>query len=719
MVKKTLPVLEMSCAVCAANVEHTVKGLKGVANASVNFAANTLTVDFDPKAINLRQIQSAVREAGYDLLLESDDNTAETSARKSLQSMGRKLAVAWTMAIPVMAISMMPIGTTPFGKWLMAVLATIALAVSGSEFFIKAFKLLRQKSANMDSLVAISTFAAWLFSIFMTIFPEVAKNHGLGNHVYFDSATMIVAFVLTGRLMEEKAKRSTTSAIRSLIELQPANASVIDDNGNERLVEVKDIRIGEKVLIRPGDKVPVDGVVIAGQSYLDESMLTGEPMQVDKRNGDNVFAGTINKQGALTVEVTTDASSTLLARIVESVKEAQGSKAPVQRIADIISRYFTFFVITVAIATFVGWIVAGGPLASAIICAVSVLVIACPCALGLATPTAVTVGIGKAAEHHILIKDAAALEKICKVSYVVLDKTGTVTEGQPVVISARINPDSDSELSVLLAAEQKSEHPLAAILSEFLRHRGISPAKPDSFHALAGKGIVAEYQGEKYWAGSRRLAEEYTADLPPAPTQNGTAVYFGKAKNLIATFVLADSVRIHSSLAVDSLKRQGVKVYMLTGDNVQAAKAVAREVGVTGFEADMLPADKENFIIRLQDEGAVVAMAGDGINDSQALARADISIAMGTGTDIAMETAMMTLTAPDLRLIPKAIRLSRKTMHIVRQNLFWAFIYNIIGIPIAAGIFGVTLDPMWASAAMAVSSVTVVLNSLRLNFVKI
>ena len=621
MVKKTLPVLEMSCAVCAANVEHTVKGLKGVANASVNFAANTLTVDFDPKAINLRQIQSAVREAGYDLLLESDDNTAETSARKSLQSTGRKLAVAWTMAIPVMAISMMPIGTTPFGKWLMAVLATIALSISGSDFFIKAFKLLRQKSANMDSLVAISTFAAWLFSIFMTIFPEVAKNHGLGNHVYFDSATMIVAFVLTGRLMEEKAKRSTTSAIRSLIELQPANASVIDDNGEERLVEVKDIRIGEKVLIRPGDKVPVDG--------------------------------TINKQGALTVEVTTDASSTLLARIVESVKEAQGSKAPVQRIADIISRYFTFFVITVSIATFVGWIVADGPLASAIICAVSVLVIACPCALGLATPTAVTVGIGKAAEHHILIKDAAALEKICKVSYVVLDKTGTVTEGQPVVISARINPDSDSELSVLLAAEQKSEHPLAAILSEFLRHRGISPAKPDSFHALAGKGIVAEYQGERYWAGSRRLAEEYTADPPPAPTQNGTAVYFGKAKNLIATFVLADSVRIHSSLAVDSLKRQGVKVYMLTGDNVQAAKAVAREVGVTGFEADMLPADKENFIIRLQDEGAVVAMAGDGINDSQALARADISIAMGTGTDIAMETAMMTLTAPDLRLIPK------------------------------------------------------------------
>lgn len=722
MVKKTLPVLEMSCVVCAGNVERTVAGLSGVTAATVNFSSNSLTVEYDPKHIDLHRIQSAVRAAGYDLVIESDEEEQLEAGRKAYRGLLVRLVVAWATAIPVMAVSMTSFGMSPVGRWVLAVLSTVTLAYSGRDFYVKAVKMLRQKSANMDTLVAMSTAAAWIFSMFMTAFPDFADAHGMGGHVYFDSATMIVAFVLTGRLMEEKAKSSTTSAIRSLIGLQPQNAVVVDGAGGERLVDIREIGVGEKVLVRPGGKIPVDATVVSGESYVDESMLTGEPMQVSKRVGDKVFAGTINKNGALTVEVTADAGGTLLARIVDAVREAQGSKAPVQRIADVISRYFTFVVLGIAAVTFAGWLVAGGTgaLAPAVVCAVSVLVIACPCALGLATPTAITVGIGKAAENHILIKDAAALEKICKVSSVVLDKTGTITEGNPVVVSMRMSPDVDDvDLSVLLSAEMKSEHPLAAILTASLRERGLTPVEVDGFRSVTGKGITVDYGGDRYWAGSKLLAEDFGAVAVPAASQVGTTVFFGKNDCLIASFVLADMVREYSSLAVDSLKRQGMKVYMLTGDNAEAARQVAEEVSVTGFEADMLPDDKDRFIRDLQQTGAVVAMAGDGINDSQALARADVSIAMGSGTDIAMETAMITLTVPDLRLLPKAVRLSRRTMLIVRQNLFWAFIYNVIGIPVAAGVFGVMLDPMWASAAMAVSSVTVVLNSLRLRFVKL
>ena len=720
MVKKTFEVTEMSCVVCAGNVERTVQNLKGVIFAKVNFAANELTVHFDPRYINARQIKAAVEAAGYGLIIDGDAD-GKDAQRKEYRKLVYRLMAAWTAAVAVMVLTMAS-GQSCIGRWTAAAIATLSLAVCGSLFYVKAWKTLRQHSANMDTLVALSTAAAWAFSLFLLLFPDFASSHGMGNHIYFDSATMIVAFVLTGRLLEEKAKNSTTSAIRSLVELQPTNASILDEDGGERLVDIKLIRTGNRVIVKPGSRVPVDGTILQGETYIDESMLTGEPMQVAKKVGDKVYAGTVNKNGAVVVSVTADAEASLLARIVESVREAQGSKAPVQRIADVISRYFTYFVVSLAVITAAVWIIAGGSIATAIICAVSVLVIACPCALGLATPTAITVGIGKAAENHMLIKDATALERICKVSDIVLDKTGTITEGKPIVVSARISADStDEDLGVFLAAERQSEHPLAGVLVKSLEDRGITAVPTDRFMAVVGKGVEAVHGDRHYWAGSELMATEHKVEQTDikVDAQGGTTIFFGCGNRLLAVFVLADMVKESSAPAIASLKRLGLRVWMLTGDNKASAQRVAEEVETSGFEAEMLPADKERFILDLQHRGRVVAMAGDGINDSSALARADVSIAMGSGSDIAMETAMITLPTSDLQMLPRAIRLSRKTMRIVYQNLFWAFIYNIICLPVAAGLFGVMLDPMWASAAMAVSSVTVVLNSLRLKMVKL
>lgn len=721
MVKKTFEVTDMSCVVCASNVERTVQALKGVGIAKVNFAANELTVHFDPRIINIQQIKAAVEAAGYGLVTDGDIDEEELRREKYRNHIIR-LAAAWATAIAVMSISMTSLGTQATWQWVTAIIATVSLAYCGRRFYERAWQMVKQRSANMDTLVALSTASAWVFSIFQIAFPDFAAKHGMGNHVYFDSATMIVAFVLTGRLLEEKAKNSTSSAIRSLIDLQPSNATVLDDCGGSRLVDIKDIHAGDIVLVKPGGRIPVDGTVSQGDTYVDESMLTGEPMQVAKHKGDKVFAGTINKNGAITVCVTADADTTLLARIVDSVRDAQGSKAPVQRVADVISRYFTYVVVTFAVITLIGWIIAGGSVATAVICAVSVLVIACPCALGLATPTAITVGIGKAAEHHILIKDATALERICKATDIVLDKTGTITEGKPIVVSAKISADAtDEDLGVMLAAEKQSEHPLAGVLVASLEDRGITPSNTDKFAAIVGKGVEAHHNGQLYWVGSELMAHERNvknSDIK-ANAHGGTTIYFGCGNRLLAVFVLADMVKETSAPAIASLKRLGLRVYMLTGDNNASAARVAEEVGATGFKAEMLPADKEKYILDMQHRGRIVAMAGDGINDSSALARADVSIAMGNGTDIAIETAMVTLPTSDLQMLPRVVRLSKKTMRIVHQNLFWAFIYNIIGLPVAAGLFGVMLDPMWASAAMAVSSVTVVLNSLRLKLVKV
>lgn len=722
MAKATLPVLEMSCVVCAGNVERTVSGLDGVVSASVNFAANNITVDYDPKKISLQDMKAAVQAAGYDLVIDTADSARQEAERNAYIALRNKLVVAWVLAVPVMTLSMW--GKAIWTEWAAAVMATVLLAYSGMEFYTKAWKMAKAKSANMDTLVAMSTAVAWLFSMFLLIFPDFSESHGMGHYVYFDSATMIVAFVLTGRLLEERAKNSTTSAIRSLMDLQPPMAWLVGDDGTEKEVPTSQIQPGNTIRIRPGGRVPVDGIVVDGNSFVDESMLTGESVQVEKVQGCNVFAGTINGNGTMAVEATKNSDNTVLAQIVAMVREAQGSKAPVQRIADVISKYFTFVVISLAIITLVTWIAIGGNacLSHAIVCAVSVLVIACPCALGLATPTAITVGIGKAAENHILIKDASALEKACKVSAVVLDKTGTVTEGKPAVTGLEISPDTTAgQLGVLLSAEKQSEHPLAADIVSYLEKEGIAPAVLDSFKSVAGKGLEMKANGCSYWAGNSRMAKENGA-VPESKT-NGTTVYFGTDSNLLATVTLIDRTKPTAHDAISRMKDMGLKVVMLTGDNETSADIAAKEAGIEEYVASVLPDDKDKYVQKLQADGHKVAMVGDGINDSQALARADVSIAMGSGTDIAMETAMMTFTTSDLRLIPESLRLSKRTMRIVKQNLFWAFIYNVIGIPVAAGAlfpaFGITLDPMWASAAMALSSVTVVTNSLRLKFLRL
>ncbi len=722
MAKATLPVLEMSCVVCAGNVERTVSGLDGVVSASVNFAANNITVDYDPQKISLQDMKAAVQAAGYDLVIDTADSARQEAERNAYIALRNKLVVAWVLAVPVMALSMW--GKAIWTEWAAAVMATVLLAYSGMEFYTKAWKMAKAKSANMDTLVAMSTAVAWLFSMFLLIFPDFSESHGMGHYVYFDSATMIVAFVLTGRLLEERAKNSTTSAIRSLMDLQPPMAWLVGDDGTEKEVPTSQIQPGNTIRIRPGGRVPVDGIVVDGNSFVDESMLTGESVQVEKVQGCNVFAGTINGNGTMAVEATKNSDNTVLAQIVAMVREAQGSKAPVQRIADVISKYFTFVVISLAIITLVTWIAIGGNacLSYAIVCAVSVLVIACPCALGLATPTAITVGIGKAAENHILIKDASALEKACKVSAVVLDKTGTVTEGKPAVTGLEISPDTTAgQLGILLSAEKQSEHPLAADIVSYLEKEGIAPAVLDSFKSVAGKGLEMKANGCSYWAGNSRMAKE-NGTVPESET-NGTTVYFGADSNLLATVTLIDRTKPTAHDAISRMKDMGLKVVMLTGDNETSADIAAKEAGIEEYVASVLPDDKDKYVQKLQADGHKVAMVGDGINDSQALARADVSIAMGSGTDIAMETAMMTFTTSDLRLIPESLRLSKRTMRIVKQNLFWAFIYNVIGIPVAAGAlfpaFGITLDPMWASAAMALSSVTVVTNSLRLKFLRL
>lgn len=724
MEKTTVPVLEMSCVVCAGNVERTVAGLEGVASASVNFAANSLTVEYDERKISLQQIKKAVQDAGYDLVLSDTDKAREQAEKKVYEELRRRLLVAWCLSVPVAVLSMTELGYTVAGHWVLALLATVVLGYSGRDFYRRAWKMARQRSANMDTLVALSTAVAWVFSLFLTVFPSFSDTHGLGHFVYFDSATMIVAFVLTGKWLEEKAKNSTTSAIRSLMKLQPATAVLVDGE-TECEVGVDELKIGDHVLVRPGGRIPVDGAVVCGYSSVDESMLTGESVAVEKESGSNVFAGTINMQGAIVVSVQKLAADTMLAQMVEMVREALGSKAPVQRVADTISKYFTFVVVSLAVLTFAVWLLVGGTavFSSALVCAVSVLVIACPCALGLATPTAITVGIGKAAEGHILIKDAAALEKVCKVSAVLLDKTGTVTEGRPIVVSMKRSPElTDEQLSVLYAAEKKSEHPLASVIVEHLQRQGVTALELDTFEAVAGRGVRMACRGKEYWAGSERYARENGVDGKLPESKGGSSVYFGSGSQLLATLELADHVKESSPVAIDRTKRMGLKVYMLSGDNEAAVARVASEADISLWKSRMLPSDKDAFVQELQQRGEVVAMVGDGVNDSQALARADVGIAMGSGTDVAMETAMMTFTTSDLELLPAAVRLSRKTMNIVHQNLFWAFIYNVIGIPVAAGVlfpvFGVTLNPMWASAAMAVSSLTVVLNSLRLKFVK-
>lgn len=730
---KVLPVLEMSCAVCAGNVESTVQALSGVEKASVNFAAGTLTVTYNPSVITLEVMQAAVQAAGYDLIVEAEDPVAmqEEKARMHYKILRRNTIGAWTLSIPLALLGMVFMHV-PFGNWIMMVLALAIMIFFGRSFYVNGVRHALKGKANMDTLVALSTSIAFLFSLFNTLCPGFWLGKGLEPHVYYEASGVIIAFVLLGKLMEERAKNSISSAIKGLMGLQPKTARLVTD-GREEEVPISNLQVGNVVSVRPGEKIPVDGTLLQGSSSVDESMLSGEPIPVEKNAGDRVLAGTINQKGAFTMEATSVGGTTVLAQIVQMVQSAQGSKAPVQRIVDKISGIFVPVVVLLSFLTFVCWLVIGGEsyFSYALLSAVSVLVIACPCALGLATPTALMVGMGKGAEQHILIKDAFALENLCKVDTVVLDKTGTLTEGVPVVTDSYwISDDNIRYLDVLYTAEQKSEHPLASAILCWLEESGAKVCEAENFESLTGRGVRIQVEGVTYWAGSQGLLDIFQAGIPEKVRKQigqwqedgQSVVFYGQETRLLAVLAISDRIKPTSAEAVKELKKQGIEVHLLTGDGVRTAERVAATLDIGYYKAEVMPNDKEEYIISLQQQGKKVAMVGDGINDSQALARADVSIAMGKGTDIAMDVAMVTLITSDLLLLPGAVRLSKQTVRLIYQNLFWAFIYNVIGIPLAAGVLfpinGLLLNPMLASAAMAFSSVSVVLNSLRLKFMK-
>lgn len=734
LVKKIYPVVGMHCASCANNVEKAVISLDGVMSARVNLADSMLTVEFYPERITPERILVGVRMAGFDLIIEEDNalELQEEEERKHYRRLKLKTIGAWVFAIPVAVLGMFFMHLPLVNIW-MLLLSLPVIFYFGNTFYISAWKRFKAGGYNMDTLVALSTSIAFLFSLFNTFFPDFWYARGLEPHVYYEAAVVIIAFVLLGKLMEEKAKGKTSSAIRKLMGLQPKTARLVKD-GNEEDIAIAQLKAGDLISVRPGEKIPVDGQVTEGSSFVDESMITGEPIPVSKKTGDRVLAGTINQKGAFYLRVEKTGKETVLAQIIRMVQEAQGTKAPVQRIVDKVTGIFVPVVVGIAVLTFAVWMIFGGMdyFSHALLSAVSVLVIACPCALGLATPTALMVGIGKGASNHILIKDAVALEQMRKVDTVILDKTGTLTEGHPTASGwLWAKAEYDVYKPVLYAAELKSEHPLAEAIVEAMKEQGITPAPVDRFESITGKGIKVEVDHEIFWVGSRKLVETYEAEvtdvlrdmLDQYQKEGKSIVYFGKGSELLAIIAISDKLKPTSAEAAKQLKAKGLYVCLLTGDGHLTAAAVAGELGIDRFQAEALPKDKEDFVKELQAQGKVVAMVGDGINDSQALARADVSIAMGKGTDIAMDVAMITLMTSDLLLLPKAFKLSHQTVRLIRQNLFWAFIYNLIGIPIAAGVLfpinGLLLNPMLASAAMAFSSVSVVLNSLSLNWKKL
>lgn len=636
---------------------------------------------------------------------------------------------ALALSTPVVIIGMFFMNM-PYANETMWIFSTLVILWLGRDFYINAWKQAKHRSANMDTLVALSTGVAYVFSVFNTLFPHFWHERGLHAHVYFEAAAVIIAFILLGKLLEEKAKGNTSSAIKKLMGLQPKTVTIVHEGGHQMQIPIEQVAIGNTLLVKPGEKIAVDGTVVNGNSYVDESMLSGEPVPVLKNENDKVFAGTINQKGSFQFRADKVGSETMLAQIIKMVQDAQGSKAPVQKLVDKIAGIFVPIVILIAIAAFIAWNVFGGENAftQGLLALITVLVIACPCALGLATPTAIMVGVGKGAEKGILIKDAESLELAKKVNAVILDKTGTITEGRPIVTND-FWADENAELKqILYSIEKQSEHPLAEAVVTHLNQQSLFTIS--GFESITGKGAKAQANGETYFIGNRRLVEENKISIDKPISEKAhqwgkeakTVIWFANSQEVVAVLAIADQVKATSQKAIQELQQSGIEVYMLTGDNQTTAKAVSEKVGIKHFKAEVLPEQKADYVKELQAKGKVVAMVGDGINDSTALAQADVSIAMGKGSDIAMDVAKMTIISSDLAKIPEAIRLSKSTVSTIKQNLFWAFIYNLIGIPIAAGILypinGFLLNPMLAGAAMALSSVSVVSNSLRLKYKK-
>ncbi len=733
-IKKSFPITGMSCASCAVSVESMLMSQPGVIKATVNFANATAQVEYIPGLADPQAFKTVIQSIGYDLIIAEGDDAQETIEELHLakyKSLRLRTILAITFSLPVVVIGMFFMNM-PYANYIMWILSTPVIAVFGRQFFVGAWKQAKHRSANMDTLVALSTGIAYIFSVFNTLYPQFWHGKGLHAHVYFEAAAVVIAFILLGKLLEEKAKSNTSSAIKKLIGLQPKTVTIVHHGGHMMEIPISQVKVGDTLQVKPGEKIPVDGVVTEGSSYVDESMISGEPIPVLKEKGIKVFTGTINQKGSFLFTAEKVGGDTVLAQIIKMVQEAQGSKAPVQKLVDKISGIFVPIVIGIAILSLIVWIIAGGEngFTQGLLSLVTVLVIACPCALGLATPTAIMVGVGKGAENGILIKDAESLETAHKITAIILDKTGTITEGRPEVTDVIWKAGAATENSgILLAIERQSEHPLAEAVVRYL-HTAQAVAI-DAFESITGKGVTATFGGMTYFVGSASFLEDHNIAITERLQlkaniwlgQANTVIWFASSSEALAAISISDKIKANSTEAIQRLQEMGIEVHMLTGDNAHTAEAIAQIAGIKHYKAEALPSDKADFIKQLQAKGHTVAMVGDGINDSHALAQADVSIAMGKGTDIAMDVAKMTLISSDLLHIPKAISLSRKTVRLIKQNLFWAFIYNLIGIPIAAGILypvnGFMLNPMIAGAAMALSSVSVVTNSLRLKWARL
>ncbi|HEV2851641.1 MAG TPA: heavy metal translocating P-type ATPase [Thermoanaerobaculia bacterium] len=771
--KVNIPVQGMTCAACQASVQKALQRQPGVLDASVNLMMHNAAVTYDPAVTQPAALVEAIRDTGYEAQLPRPEQTAfeEQEARDRAQEeefrdLRRKALFSGAVGAIAMIVSMplMTAGTheihgpvaDPFMRWAMEtmtpalrsvmpwlyqippavlswsllVLTLIVMAWAGRHFYTRAWSGFRHHSADMNTLTAVGTGAAFLYSVLATVAPGFFLSRGVAPDVYYEAVVIIIALILTGNALEARAKSRTSAALRSLVALQPKTARVIRGESEED-VPVEQVASGDVVAVRPGERIPVDGEVVSGASAVDESMLTGESMPVEKKAGDRVIGGTINRTGAFRFRATTLGSDSVLARIVQLMRDAQGSRAPIQKLADQVSAIFVPVVISIAIATFVVWFVAAdaAPAVRAFAAAVAVLIIACPCAMGLAVPTAVMVATGRGAELGILIKGGEALQRAGDVTTVVLDKTGTITEGRPTVtdvIPASGSPRGKDELLGIVAAlESSSEHPLADAIVRHAKERGIALLPAEGFQSITGQGAVGIVGGSFLAVGNEKLMAEYAVDPSPLRAdaerlsgEGRTPVYVAIDGALAGLLAVADPLKPTAREAVDRLREMGLDVVLLTGDNRRTAEAVAREAGIDKVVAEVLPDGKLAEVKRFQEEGKVVAMVGDGINDAPALAQADVGIAIGTGTDVAVEASDVTLMRGDPRSIAAAVALSRRTMRTMKQNLFWAFIYNVIGIPVAAGVlypvFGILLSPILASAAMAFSSVSVVTNSLRL-----
>ena len=731
-----IPVAGMHCAACVGRVQRAVEG-EGVSSAVVNLMTNSATVAYDPAVVTPEALVERIKSTGYGAALPAGTQTdaerqeeQDRSRRAEYLDYRLKGIIALATGIAVMLAPMSVAMSARSWPWIQLAITTAIMLWAGRAFYSRAWTAFRHRSADMNTLIAIGTGSAYLYSLAATVAPSAFTVRGLAPSLYYEAVIIIIALILVGNALEARAKGETAGAIRRLIDLQPRTARVLR-NLQEMDVPVSDVATGDLVVVRPGERIPVDGVVAKGTSSVDESMLTGEPMPVTKNAGDRVTGGTINLTGAFRFKATTLGASSVLARIVKMMREAQATRAPVQRLADKISSVFVPAVIGIALVTFAVWFVAGGEgsFVRALAASVAVMIIACPCAMGLAVPTAVMVATGKGAQLGVLIKGGAALERASEITTVVLDKTGTITEGKPAVTDAMMAPgavvDEGTMLQLAASLEASSEHPLGAAIVAHAKAKGIKLSKPGSFESVTGRGAMGVIDGRAVIAGNAGMMEDWSIDAAPLAAEADrlnaeakTVVFVGIDGRLAGLLAIADPIKATSVDAIRRLRAMDLRVVMLTGDQPRAAHAIAKAAGIEHVVAGVLPDGKRDEITRLQGEGRVVAMIGDGINDAPALAQADVGISIGTGSDIAIEAGDITLMRGDLRAAVQAVELARATMRTMRQNLFWAFVYNSVGIPLAAGVlypaFGILLSPIIASAAMAMSSVSVVTNSLRL-----